>query len=99
MAALRDVDSSARPYGVPSSLRALVTSVEVTQWVDVSPSTVNETSRPKRTTILEPSLTGSSSSGATRSCSVTSMPSEARTSATVSPPELTSRVCPSRVSW
>ena len=40
-AALRDVDSSARPYGVPSSESALTTSVEVTQWVSVSPSTVS----------------------------------------------------------
>ena len=96
MPALRLVDSSAPRKRSPSSPRAEATSVEVTQWVCVSPSTFSSSGRPKRTLIRLPSSTASSALGATTSWEPTSMPSDSRTSATVSPIAETSRSCPSR---
>ncbi len=85
ISAPRLVDSRAAEYGVPSSPRAEATSVEVTHFVVVTPSTVSSSGRAKRMLILLPSSTGSSSEGATMSRSVTSMSSDSRISPTVSP--------------
>ena len=96
MPAPRLVDRSAPRKRSPISPSAAATSVEVTQWVCCSPSTLSSSGRPKRTLIRLPSSTDSSTLGATMSCSPTSMPSDSRTSPTVSPMAVTSCSCPSR---
>ena len=91
----RDTERSAPAYRSPICTSALSTSVAVTQWVSVSPSTVSSSGRPKRTLMALPSVTDSSTLGNTWSRSVTSMPSDSRTSPTVPPRAVTSCDVPS----
>ncbi len=94
---LRLVERSAPSKRRPISLSALATSVELTQYVRASPSTESSSGRPNCTAMAVPSVTDSSTAGATRSLSVTLTPSASSTSPTVAPMALTCRVCPSRV--